>query len=345
MNGPTLAFRFLASAGAAAALAACSTTATPAPTSAVTSSTMTQQHLFRGAADSVRYGPPNHHVHAGGGWISPQGKKGNILYGSSYDGGFINLYSSKGNDQQVEGQLTSDLVSPQGMVVDHKHQLWVANTNASNIVAFKRGATTPFTTLDDSSYYPVTVAVASDGTVYAANVVSLQGPPGNVAVYAKGSTTPTATLTYSGFFLVLGLGVDASNNLYVSYQPMSGPPGVVVFPAGSQTAQPLNLLNASDGDITFDNAGNLAMENASGGLGVWAPPYQGGPTRSIPAFGNEPTFNKKEKTVWVALADFSIPKILGYDYQSGTLVDTITNGWTQNSAIPYGVALDPAAPL
>jgi hypothetical protein len=340
--------RALAFAGVVA-LAACSSTASLGTNPAVATSTRQQTTSAGGAtsgtAGHVRYGPPSHHVQAGGGWISSAATKGGILYGSSYNGAFINLYSSKGNDQQVTGQLTSGLVSPQGMVVDAKHQLWVANTNASNIVAFKRGATTPFTTLDDSNYYPVSVAVDSQGTVYAANVVSLQGPPGNVAVYANGSTMPTAYLTYSGFLLVLGLGVDASDNLYVSYQPMSGPPDVVMFPKGSSTGQPFGIADVSNGDIVFDNSNNLAMEDGQGGLGIWAPPYVGGPTRSIPAFGNQPTFNKKEKKVWVAYANFSNPKIIGYNYTSGKLVDTITNGWTVNTAIPYGVALDPSAPL
>lgn len=339
------ALRLLAGAGVAA-LAACSSPTSVGTGAPLTALSSAQHHAaFQGAAGNVRYGPPSHHTSMRKGWMSPAARKGGVLYGSSYDGVFINLYSSKGNDQQVEGQLTDSLVSPQGMVVDHKHQLWVANTNASNIVAFKRGATTPFTTLDDSGYYPVTVAVASDGTVYAANVVSLQGPPGNVAVYAPGSTTPTSTLTYSGILLVLGLGIDSSDNLYVAYQPMSGPPGVLLYAKGSGTPTPLTLFNNTSSDIVFDNAGNMAMENASGGLGIWPPPFHGGPTRSIPAFGNQPTFNRSEKKLWVALADFSTPKILGYNYQSGKLVDTITNGWTVNSAIPYGVALDPSAPL
>lgn len=277
--------------------------------------------------------------------MSPAAKTGGILYGSSYDGGFINLYSVKGNNQQVTGQLTDTLVSPQGMVVDRHHQLWVANTNASTIVGFKRGSTSPFTTLNDPGYYPVTVAVGNDGTVYAANVVSLSGPPGNVAVFANGSTNPTATLTYSGFLLVLGLGIDANNNLYVSYQPSSGPAAVVEFPSGSQTAQPVPLSDISEGDITFDRQSDLVMENGSGGLGVWTSPYSGGPARSIPAFGNEPTFDRKENKVWVAYANFSTPKIIGYNYTSGALVDTITNGWSVNGPIPYGVAIDPSAPL
>jgi sugar lactone lactonase YvrE len=81
------------------------------------------------------------------------------------------------------------------MAVDAAHQLWVANTNAFNIVAFKRGSTTPFQTLNDPSYYPISVAVDGNGTVYAANAESSTGPPGNVTGWKKGHTNPTATLT------------------------------------------------------------------------------------------------------------------------------------------------------
>jgi hypothetical protein len=85
------------------------------------------------------------------------------------------------------------------------------------------------------------------------------------------------------------------------------------------------------------------METLSNVLGVWAPPYTSGPTRTIPAFGNEPTFNRNESKVYIAYANNSTPMIEGYNYLTGKLVDTITNGWT-STAIPYGVAIDPPAP-
>jgi hypothetical protein len=303
---------------------------------------LTAQQVPRVGAQALLRPSGVHAAGAGAGWISPDALRGAILYGSSYDGGFINLYHLRGNNQQVVGKLTNSLVSPQGMAVDSRANLWVANTNAFNIVAFKRGATTPFRTLDDAGYYPLTVVVGKDGTVYAANVTGTNGPPGNVTVYKRGSTKPTGTLTYSGFGLVLGLGIDAQNNVYVAYSP-NGPPAIVEFPAGSQTGQPVNITDISPSDIVFDDQNDLVMENGSGGLGIWTPPYSGGPARSIPAFGNQPTFNRSEGRVWVALADFSDPKILGYDFTTGQLVDTITNGYTKNSAIPYGVAIDPSA--
>jgi hypothetical protein len=301
-------------------------------------------HAVALGAQVFRYGGSSRRVPSTRGWISPAAKKGGVLYGASYDGAFINLYSVRGNNQQPIGQLTSGLVSPQGVVVDKGHRLWVANTNAFNVVAFRRGALAPFTTLNDPNYYPITVAVDGSGTVYAANAESTTGPPGNVTVWAKGSVNPTATLTYPDFLIVLGVGVDASNNVYVSYIPTSGPPAMVEFPAGSQTGQPVAIQGANEGVMTFDSANNLVMETLSNTLGVWASPYTSGPSRTIPAFGNEPTFDRMERRVWVAYANFSFPKILGYNYATGKLVDTITAGWT-STAIPYGVAIDPSARL
>ncbi len=84
------------------------------------------------------------------------------------------------------------------------------------------------------------------------------------------------------------------------------------------------------------------MEDAFGSLGIWAPPYNSRPARTLPAFGNEPTLDKKQTEVWIANANFSDPMIESYDYSSGQQLDVITAGFN-NTAIPYGVALDPAA--
>jgi hypothetical protein len=282
-------------------------------------------------------------VHRGGGWISPDAGQAGIIYGSSYNGGFINLYALKGHNQTVVGQLTNSLLSPQGMVVDGQQRLWVANTNAGNIVAFARGATTPFRILSDTNEYPISVAVDESGNVYAANAESTTGPPGNVVMYKPGATKPTTILTYSDFNIVLCLGVDAGGNVYVSYIGNAGP-ALMMFPKGSTTGQQVNLSDLTISDIIFDDSADLLMEDGSGGLGVWPAPYSGGPIRTIPAFGNEPTFNNTEAKVWVALANPNTPEILGYDVATGSLFDTITNGYNAN-AWPYGVAIDPRASL
>jgi hypothetical protein len=322
------------------ALAACSGT-TPSPQ---TAGPQAAPGIVRLGGTVARFGGPSTRVQVSPGWIAPEArrKKKSLLYASSYDGGYVNVYPERGNNQEPIGKLTADLVSPQGMDVDAHHQLWVANTNAFNVVAFKRGATTPFTTLSDPNYYPIEVAVDGNGTVYAANAESTTGPPGNVTVWTKGNTNPTGTLTYSDFQIVLGVGVDPSNNVFVSYIPKSGPPAMIEFPAGSTTGQPVAIQDANVGEMSFDKNANLLMETLTDVLGVWAPPYTSGPARTIPAFGNEPTLDRRQHLVWIAYANFSNPMVEGYDYTTGAQTDVITNGWTVNSAVPYGVALDPA---
>jgi hypothetical protein len=228
------------------------------------------------------------------------------------------------------------------MFVDKHHNLWVANTNAFNIVAFKRDTTAPFLTLKDPDYYPIAVVVDRHGTAFAANAQGSKGQPGTVTYWKKGDTHPTGTVTISGLQLALGIGVDARDNVYVSYIPTSGPPTVAVVAAGTTTGQPLGISGPSIGDVTFDATKNLVMEDAFGSLGIWAPPYNGRPARTLPAFGNEPTLNKRQTRVWIAYANFSDPMIESYDYTSGKQLDVITAGFN-NTAIPYGVALDQAA--
>ena len=320
------------------AIAACSNAGAPLGTP-VTGIQGSGEHVIGVGGRLIQFGGPAHRS-SNRSWISPDAAKKSLLYGSSYDGGFINIYDAKGQNQTPIGQLTSGLESPEGLFIDKHHRLWVTNTNAFNVVGFKRGATAPFTTLGDPGYYPVSVAADKNGTVYAANAEGVSGPPGNVTVWSKGSTSPTGTLTYSDFLIVLGVGVDAKNNVYVSYIPTSGPPSMVMFPAGSQTGTPVSIADANVGDMTFDSHGNLIMETLTNTLGIWAPPYTSGPARTMAAFGNEPSLNRRENQVWIAYANYSQPRLECYNYKTGTQVDAITNGWT-STAIPIGVALDP----
>jgi hypothetical protein len=296
-----------------------------------------------GHAMHVEFGPyVGAATHRAGGWVAPSAAHAGIIYGASYNGAVINMYALKGNNQTVVGQLTNSLVSPQGIVVDGHHRLWVANTNAGNILGFDRGATTPFRTLQDTNEYPISVAVDESGDVYAANAESTSGPPGSVVKYKPGSTNPVV-LSYPDFNIVLGIGVDPTGDVFVSYIGGLGP-SVMEFPKGSQTGQQVNISGDQISDIIFDDSADLMMEDSFGGVGVWPAPYGGNPVKTIPAFGNEPTFNRAEGKIWVALANPNTPEILGYDVVTGQLVDTITDGFNAN-VWPYGVAIDPRASL
>ena len=330
-------------------LAACSSNSTlGVPTnsaSGVATVTLASgEHVVSAGARMIRFGGAARNATNTLGWISLTTKNKALLYGSSYDGGFINIYDEKGKYQHPIGQLTNGLTSPQGIAVDTRHRLWVANTNAFDVVAFKRGATAPFATLRDPGYYPVSVAVDLHGTVYAANSQGASGEPGNVTFWKSGASNPSGTLAFSKFNIIFGLGIDARDDVYVSYIPSKGGPELVVFPSGSHDGRQISIVDASASDIVFDSSANLVMAEIYGGLAVWAPPYSGLPLRKLPIYGSEPVLDAAETGIWAANGDKATHAVDGYDYNRGYLFDTIPRGFS-SSAPPYGVAVDPPAKL
>src|SRR6185437_1150477 len=78
------------------------------------------EHVVHVGSQVFRFGGSRAaHAHVRS-WVSPAARIQPVLYGSSYDGGFINIYPQKGSNQAPIGQLSSGLLSPQGMHVDAK---------------------------------------------------------------------------------------------------------------------------------------------------------------------------------------------------------------------------------
>jgi hypothetical protein len=111
--------------------------------------------------------------------------------------------------------LTTGLSQPQGLAFDTTGTLYIANTNDSQVLEYRKPYTRKSATLSDSGQYPAGVAVASDGAVGVTNIISTAGGPGSVSVYAKGATTPCATVSNSSFARVYFDAFDNSGNLYV----------------------------------------------------------------------------------------------------------------------------------
>jgi hypothetical protein len=101
---------------------------------------------------------------------------GTIEYISDYSNNVVNIYKGKFAGQAPCGQI-ANLSHPQGMFVKGStHELFVANTGANNVLAFHRGATSPFKTFTDPGVQnPDDVTVARDGTVIAANIFQPMG--------------------------------------------------------------------------------------------------------------------------------------------------------------------------
>ena len=169
------------------------------------------------------------------------------------------------NGQQV-GQITNGLVEPQGLFVDTKGSLWVANT--SNVLVYPRGSLSPSKTLSDSVGFPIDVTVCPDGSAYVADLYdNSNSNHASIQVYAPGSTTPTGNLDYANDFRNPFLTCDAAGNIFVALLTGDtvGDGLVIEFPHGKQKgAKDLGIVLQSPGGIKPDNAGNLLVTDLIG---------------------------------------------------------------------------------
>lgn len=252
------------------------------------------------------------------------------IYSSSFGGDSVTYYlKGTGPNNPVAGTLSGTFENPQGMAVDPAGNLYVSNGNASDVLVYPPGASSPTTTLTDPVGFPVDVAIGSDGTVYVANVWASMGNPGSVAVYAPGATSPTSVLRDQGFVQVAGVALDHSGNVFVSYDQSNGKFGTVAeFPAGSTNPVATKINVGAVGGIGFDNAGHMLLvdqENPS--LNVYNPgqtkPIAKLPLPGVPIYFS---FGKYGKNIF--LADYSLGEIDVFRYtpRKLTQINKITNG-------------------
>ncbi|MFZ0574048.1 MAG: hypothetical protein WA428_07125 [Candidatus Cybelea sp.] len=182
-----------------------------------------------------------------------------VAYMSSWGtASVVDVLTMKG--RQV-GQITNGLAEPQGLFVDAKGSLWVAN--GSNVLVYPRGSLSPSKTLSDPVGITTDVTVCPDGTAYVADLYdNSSSNHASIQVYASGSTTPTGNLDYATDFRNPFLTCDAAGNVFVaiSTSEYAGYGGVIEFPHGKQKgAKDLGISLQSPGGIKPDNAGNLLV--------------------------------------------------------------------------------------
>lgn len=166
----------------------------------------------------------------------------------------VTVFDLKGT---MQGQI-GGLSNPEGLFVDHKRNLWVANAGANNVLEFARGATMPLNALNDPGAGPLDVTMCPNGTVYVAGDDSTA-----IEVYPRGSVSPTRSLTYPGALQNDALTCDATGNVFATVI-LSFHGTVVEFPHGKQHgAIQLPISLGGPGGIKPDNAGNLLVDDQS----------------------------------------------------------------------------------
>jgi hypothetical protein len=149
----------------------------------------------------------------------------------------------------------SEVSEPQGLG-EADGSLWIANTNASNILELDAAGKLS-KTLKDPREFPVNLALTRKKKLYVANIFSTSFGAGNVAYYANDDGTdlkPTGLLSNSTFYQVIGIAVDGAGDVFVNNNTQDFAGGEVVeFKGGRGNGTVLT-------NIAVEVAGGLAID-------------------------------------------------------------------------------------
>jgi len=254
------------------------------------------------------------------------------IYVADYAKNDIEIYKQGVANPSPCGKISTGIDAPEGIYVDGKGTLYVANFLSSQITEYAHGKHTPTLTITTATP-AYDVFVGKGGVVYAA-----EPDVDAVAEYAANTITPLRTLSINGG--VYGVATDRKNNLYVSYLSNADSLShVEKFAPNATTGTTLALSLPFSGEVKIDSANDVILGNRNNNdtLNVF-PPGATVPSRTFSTAGNPVNFalNKTESTIYVS----GLGLVQALDYATGAGITNISTGLTS----PSGVALFPPAP-
>lgn len=269
-----------------------------------------------------------------------------LIYVADNEG--VEIYPAGVNDPPRIGRITDGIAGADGLFVDQKGNLYVANLRGADVTVYRPGRTVPFEKYSTAKN-PTDVVVGDDGTVY---ISQTSGGCICVTEYAPGSFVPKLTIPLEdsgGYPLFMAL--DSANNLYVSIANlMHG--YVLKVPSGKTKGKelPLGDLITPRG-LGFTSTGALAVANDTlnfevGYVDVYRHSKTGYELLEQFAAGPQPeqiTFGRNRVRMYVADASY-------FGHGGSVAIFEDENGWQLVGRIsrglhqPSGVALSPGTP-
>jgi hypothetical protein len=277
--------------------------------------------------------------------------KGYIKYMSDYNNNVINVYTGKFAGQTPCGQITSGVLGPQGMYVKTAtHDLYVANTDANNILVFHRGQTTAYNTYADPTIqYPVDVSMAKDGTVIASNIYQPSGGEnGSLSTWIGGPNGGTfvgnfpMTNDIEGLFITVqkdgivyynDLDVDTTQGVLWSLKCPAGACGVQTQVSGVRFLFPGGMGSDATDDLLANDQSIVTADTFE--LPNWTP-------ATFPLTGDPAGMAVNHLDHHWFIADAINNDAGEYAYPSGQLIGTVPGN---PSGLPIGIAVDPGHTL
>jgi hypothetical protein len=358
---PTSTFsRSLLAAAALALLAGCSGASTSAPLAA----TAPQGAAARGAQSGVRGGRAdlaivrpgvraplsnvaphfvgNTGAFKGTAWVADLGA----------NDGFGGVYkvSASGKIKTVSAPSGSSWNMPQGVAIDAKGNVYIADTGNSRVVVLNKGGHS-IAILQDPGQFPVDVGVAADGTIGVTNLISTSGGSGSVSFYsslkAKSPTSVATGLFYEDYFGAF----DAQDNFYVDGEDASGGIHVGVVASGSTSVTDTGIDTSAylfPGGVQVIETGKSpkTVQTLTVGdqeaLDIYTyalPGYAAGPAVQLGGSGDPVSFafEKAQKLIATADAENAAVNIFSWP-AGGSSPAAVISGFSE----PVGIGIDPS---
>lgn len=219
------------------------------------------------------------HDEDGAASMLPQGRAGDLLYISNYSTSAVKVY---GWPNLVQTQKLTGFTFQESLCTDANGDIFVANTNADNILEYRHGGKRPVATLADLPKYspsscavdPVSGDLAVTNSVYG----SYASQTANLVIFkhAKGTPKPYAISTIYYFYQC---GYDAKGNLIANGSNQAGTTvSFAMLPRGS------NNLAAVTLDHTFKFPGGIQWDGRHWAIGAWVPD-QGANPKTVTEYG------------------------------------------------------------
>jgi len=271
---------------------------------------------------------------------------GALEYISDFNNSTISIYKGKFASQAPCGMLTGSngLLNPQGMFVDEKHNLWVADTGNGNVLEFKRGGTSAITTLVDTtggnSEFPVDVTIAKDGTVIASNIFAPNTGIGSISTWVGTTlignfTNPNSAFDY--FVTVQKNGTVYMDDNTLTVYGFSCPAGVCT----AQTSVGATGFNFPGGLRSGPGEDPILQDQSAtgGGAQLTYESFPGGPAQqcTVSAGADTVAFDLNEKRNHYFAADATNNRGVEVKYPTCAAIGTVAGG---SGGLPIGAAAD-----
>lgn len=263
------------------------------------------------------------------------------LFVSDYYVSEILIYPAHAKNPAPTGSITSGVSYPYNLAVDRSGTLYVQNNN-NTITEYSTSGSGPTKTLDEPKVgygTGICVTVGDDGTVYAVDHLA-----GQIYEFKNGSESPTTTIDLEHAF---GLALDSKNDLYAGYtSSSSGYYGRVErFKPGKTGGRDLGISVKLQGGLAVDKHNDLLVGDQGNKVIDIYKPGATTPFRTIdtsPAYPYQFAFDRKERYLYLVSGEPA--EVYVYDYATGKLAWTDTQGLSGSKGYAEGVALSPAAP-